>query len=80
MEQDLLAKQGAPAELRFRLAIRADVADIVSLLADDVLGAPREAFVSPLPQRYYAAFAAIDDDLNNELIVAELSAPNGVTH
>ena len=53
----------------FRRAVRADLPDIVSLLADDPLGATREAYASPLPDSYYAAFQAIEDDRNNELIV-----------
>lgn len=44
---------------------------LVRLLADDPLGAQREAATSPLPASYYAAFEAIDRDPNNELIVAE---------
>jgi GNAT superfamily N-acetyltransferase len=44
---------------------------LVALLADDPLGAQREAATSPLPAGYYAAFEAIDRDPNNELIVAE---------
>jgi GNAT superfamily N-acetyltransferase len=43
---------------------------LVRLLADDPLGAQREAATSPLPDSYYAAFDAIDRDPNNELIVA----------
>jgi GNAT superfamily N-acetyltransferase len=60
------------AEPVFRRAVRADLPDIVRMLADDVLGAKRERYVSPLPGSYYAAFEAIDRDPNNELVVAEL--------
>lgn len=56
----------------FRRALRNDVPAIVRMLASDALGARREAFVSPLPESYYEAFAAIDRDANNELVVAEL--------
>jgi GNAT superfamily N-acetyltransferase len=42
------------------------------MLANDALGAKREAFVSPLPESYYRAFEAIDRDANNELAVVEL--------
>jgi GNAT superfamily N-acetyltransferase len=56
----------------FRHASRDDVPAIVRMLADDALGAKREAFVSPLPESYYLAFEAIDRDPNNELVVAEL--------
>jgi len=47
------------------------VPDIVRMLADDALGAGREAFACPLPESYYAAFEAIDRDPNNELVVAD---------
>lgn len=60
------------SSLVFRRASRDDVAAIVRMLADDALGARREAFVSPLPASYYRAFAAIERDPNNELVVAEL--------
>ena len=60
---------GAP---RFRSAVRADVPDVVRMLADDALGAAREEYVSPLPAAYYAAFEAIDRDPNNELIVGAI--------
>jgi len=59
-------------EPRFRSAVRADVPDVVRMLADDALGAAREEYVSPLPAPYYAAFEAIDRDPNNELIVVEV--------
>ena len=55
----------------FRPAIRADVECIVTMLADDPLGAKRENAVKPLPESYYEAFAHIADDPNNELVVAE---------
>ena len=62
----------AGATLTFRRAARDDVPEIVRMLANDALGAKREAFASPLPESYYAAFEAIDHDLNNELVIAEL--------
>jgi ribosomal protein S18 acetylase RimI-like enzyme len=55
-----------------RPATSADVLVIVGLLADDELGATREEFRDPLPESYLKAFAAIDKDPNNELMVAEL--------
>jgi ribosomal protein S18 acetylase RimI-like enzyme len=58
-------------ELVFRRATRDDLNRIVRMLADDALGAKREAYVSPLPESYYKAFEAIDRDPNNELVVAE---------
>jgi GNAT superfamily N-acetyltransferase len=63
-----------PADaLTFRRALRNDVAEIVGLLADDPLGAQRERFTTPLPAPYFEAFAAIDGDPNNELVVAEMT-------
>lgn len=41
------------------------------MLADDALGAIREDASDPLPQSYLDAFAAIEGDPNNELLVAE---------
>jgi hypothetical protein len=63
----------------FRRATRDDVSHIVRMLADDALGARREAHTSPLPESYYKAFGAIDRDPNNELVVAEIEgAVSGV--
>ncbi|RJL30950.1 GNAT family N-acetyltransferase [Bailinhaonella thermotolerans] len=53
----------------FRLARRDDVAAIVALLADDVLGAGREAAADL--DVYLRAFDAVAADPNNELIVAD---------
>ena len=59
--------EGAPT---FRQARADDVPDIVRLLADDPLGATRERYESPLPESYARAFRAIEQDANNELVVA----------
>ena len=56
----------------FRSAVRADLPDVVRLLADDHLGSKREENVWPLPESYYAAFDTIARDPNNELIVVEV--------
>lgn len=58
-------------DITFRHATADDLSAIVALLADDPLGAKREAFATPLPQSYGDAFAAIDRDPNNELVVAD---------
>jgi GNAT superfamily N-acetyltransferase len=58
-------------EPTFRRAVRADLPEIVRLLADDPLGAKREEYVLPLPERYHAAFEVIDRDPNQELVVVE---------
>ncbi len=55
----------------FRRATVQDLPAIVALLADDVLGAAREA---PGDPAYAAAFAAIDADPNQLLVVAEQDA------
>lgn len=58
--------------INFRKAKRTDVPNIIRLLADDPLGAAREQFTDPLPNKYYAAFDEINSDKNSYLIVAEL--------
>jgi len=62
-----------PPDLLFRPSTRADVPAIVKLLATDKLGAKREIYSDPLPESYYRAFEAIEQDPNNELIVTEVS-------
>lgn len=58
--------------VQIREAEIADLPVLVQMLADDMLGRSRESFVSPLPQAYQDAFAAITADPNNEIIVATL--------
>jgi len=55
----------------FRRATRDDLPAIVAMLADDPLGAQREANASPLPRCYHDAFDAIDRDPNIELVVVQ---------
>jgi GNAT superfamily N-acetyltransferase len=57
--------------LKFRQATSDDLPEIVRMLADDFLGAKRERYENPLPESYVKAFAEIEADRNNELIVAE---------
>jgi GNAT superfamily N-acetyltransferase len=57
------------ATMRIRTATREDVAAIVALLADDPLGAKRESPEDPAP--YLAAFAVIDADPHQVLVVAD---------
>lgn len=57
--------------LEFREATREDLPEIVRMLADDFLGATRERYENPLPESYVKAFEEIQNDKNNELIVAE---------
>ncbi len=55
----------------FRKAVIEDVPYIVKMIADDPLGKIRERYTHPLPESYYKAFAAINSDHNQELIVVE---------
>ncbi len=57
--------------IQIRRAARQDLPAIVRLLADDPLGNLRESYTSPLPAAYLEAFAEIDRDPHNELVVAE---------
>ncbi|KXO78475.1 GNAT family N-acetyltransferase [Brucella anthropi] len=61
----------AEAAIAIRKAAAADVAAIVSMLADDALGAQREDASLPLKDSYRNAFAAIDADPNQLLAVVE---------
>jgi len=58
-------------DITFRQATREDLPEIVRMLADDFLGATRERYENPLPESYTKAFEEIEQDKNNELIVAE---------
>ena len=58
------------ASILFRRAEKADLPDIVRLLADDPLGASREIVSDPVGEQYLAAFEAIDGDPNQLLAVA----------
>lgn len=57
--------------MKLRTATTEDLAQIVALLADDVLGQQRENYQIPLPEEYQRAFSVIDSDPNQELIVME---------
>jgi ribosomal protein S18 acetylase RimI-like enzyme len=59
------------SEIAFRRATRADLQRIVELLADDRLGATRELAEDPVPRCYVTAFAALESDPNQQLIVCE---------
>lgn len=59
-------------DIQCRIATRADLPDLIRMLADDSLGQTRERFESPLPAVYVSAFDAIERDPNNELIVATI--------
>lgn len=57
-------------EVTIRRALASDVPGIVRLLADDPLGKTRERFVDPLPGEYMKAFAAIEAQVGNQVLVA----------
>ncbi len=59
------------SDVEFRLARRADLAAIVALLADDVLGATREVAAGDVSDVYVRAFDDITNDPRNELIVGD---------
>lgn len=68
----------ATSDIHFRRAATDDLAAIVALLADDGLGRGREDPRVPLNRGYVEAFAAIDADPNQLLVVAtEGAAPGG---
>jgi GNAT superfamily N-acetyltransferase len=58
-------------DLTFRRATEADIHTIIALLADDVLGASREAMGADSYPRYLSAFRAIDADANQFLLVVD---------
>lgn len=57
--------------MRIRVATEGDLPQIVALLADDELGRQREAPGHPLPPEYGDAFAEIDANPDNVLVVME---------
>ena len=59
-------------EIRFRDATSADLPAMIALLADDTRGRGREDASLPLDLRYASAFAAIDADPKQILMVADL--------
>jgi GNAT superfamily N-acetyltransferase len=58
-------------DLIFRRATEADVPAIIGLLADDMLGATREAAGADSLPQYLAAFRAIDADAKQFLLVVD---------
>ena len=58
-------------EVEFTNAALSDLPAIVALLAEDTLGEKREDPSLPLDTRYEKAFAAIERDPNQRLIVAQ---------
>ena len=58
--------------VRLRFATLDDLAEIVRMLADDFLGGTREKPDETISENYIRSFQEIDNDPNNELMVAEL--------
>ena len=58
--------------MSIRPARREDVPRIIEMLADDPLGTTREQFGDPLPESYYQAYEAIEEDPNHHLMVLEV--------
>jgi ribosomal protein S18 acetylase RimI-like enzyme len=58
--------------LTFRRGSTADLPAVVAMLADDALGATRERAESPLPACYTDAFAAMERQGGNELLIGEI--------
>jgi GNAT superfamily N-acetyltransferase len=56
-----------PTEVTFRPALLADLPAIMALMADDDIARARGGYEGPLPEK---AFAEIDADPRNELVVA----------
>lgn len=57
--------------MNIRPATASDVSAIVAMLANDKLGQLREDYRDPLPDAYHQAFAKIDADPNQHLVVLE---------
>jgi ribosomal protein S18 acetylase RimI-like enzyme len=60
-----------PSDPTIRPARPDDLPAIVRLLADDHIGQSRERYEEPLPDAYRRAFAAIEADPHNEVVVME---------
>lgn len=60
----------SPDQITIRIATSDDLQAIIALLADDVLGSTRESSGSAVDLQYTKAFAAIEADSNNSVLVA----------
>lgn len=59
------------AALSFRTAIRADLPELIRMLADDPLGESREDVSAPPNPRYEVAFRHIEQSPDHEILIAE---------
>lgn len=55
--------------MEFRMAKKSDLKEIVRLLADDELGSKREKYEDPLPEAYYNAFSAMENQGGNQILL-----------
>ncbi len=60
-------------ELSIRRATAADLPAIVRMLANDPLGKTRERYAEPLPEAYLQAFADVEAQKGNEILVGEIA-------
>ena len=60
--------------LSFREATRDDLNELVNLLSNDALGSQREDASLPLNYSYISTFESIQQDPNNQLVVANFGA------
>jgi GNAT superfamily N-acetyltransferase len=58
------------SDVTIRRATAADLPAIVRMLANDPLGKTRERFAEPLPAEYLQAFAEVEAQKGNEILVA----------
>lgn len=65
--------------LTIRRALRDDVRAIVEMIAEDDIAADRESVLDPLPASYLDAFAAIDRDPSQLLVVGEVEGSLAAT-
>lgn len=61
-----------PPAMQIRTAIDEDLPALVAMLADDMLGQAREDASLPLDPGYTSAFAAIQADPYNDIVVGEI--------
>ncbi len=61
-------------QLIFREALAKDLATIIKFLSQDEVSGSRENSSAEVTQEYLNAFKRIEDDKNNELIVAEIDS------
>lgn len=68
----LYIKNEEVISLIFSEAEKRELDEIISLLADDVIGSSREQFTKPIKNSYEKAFKHIQQDPNAKLIVVKL--------